>query len=215
MEVFNGTIKDILIAVIGSISTIIVAYFGYLATSSKKKKETAVSKKELDLSKLKSFKQISVINNEVNELFARTTADRFLILLCEEEKNIKYVTAIYELHKYSQENANMVYGLVNKYVKLKLDSEYESMLREIKEKGLKKYDTATMKDSMLKNFYQYENVEHSNIYFLIEFDNGDILFFSIAKHKDVPYNVNEETLFSLAASKIIQIIENSEFDEED
>ena len=42
MEVFNGTIKDILIAVIGSISTIIVAYFGYLATSSKKKKDSSL-----------------------------------------------------------------------------------------------------------------------------------------------------------------------------
>lgn len=203
------TLKDILVALTGAISAIVVAYLGYKSTISKKTKHD-ISDSEITIENLKSFKQISQINSEVLECFARTSAERFLILLFEKEKNNNYVTAVYELHKYNETATNMVYGLVNKYVKLKLDSEYENMIREIREKGIKKYSTSSMPDGMLKKFYTYENVYHSNIYFLFEFTNGNVLFYSIAKHKDEPFTINEETAFSLLISKLTQIIfENS------
>lgn len=203
------TLKDILVALTGAISAIVVAYLGYKSTISKKTKHD-ISDSEITIENLKSFKQISQINSEVLECFARTSAERFLILLFEKEKNNNYVTAVYELHKYNETATNMVYGLVNKYVKLKLDSEYENMIREIREKGIKKYSTSSMPDGMLKKFYTYENVYHSNIYFLFEFTNGNVLFYSIAKHKDEPFTINEETAFSLLTSKLTQIIfENS------
>jgi len=203
------TLKDILVALTGAISAIVVAYLGYKSTISKKTKHD-ISDSEITIENLKSFKQISQINSEVLECFARTSAERFLILLFEKEKNNNYVTAVYELHKYNETATNMVYGLVNKYVKLKLDSEYENMIREIREKGIKKYSTSSMPDGMLKKFYTYENVYHSNIYFLFEFTNGNVLFYSIAKHKDEPFTINEETALSLLTSKLTQIIfENS------
>lgn len=203
------TLKDILVALTGAISAIVVAYLGYKSTISKKTKHD-ISDSEITIENLKSFKQISQINSEVLECFARTSAERFLILLFEKEKNNNYVTAVYELHKYNETATNMVYGLVNKYIKLKLDSEYENMIREIREKGIKKYSTSSMPDGMLKKFYTYENVYHSNIYFLFEFTNGNVLFYSIAKHKDEPFTINEETAFSLLTSKLTQIIfENS------
>jgi len=203
------TLKDILVALTGAISAIVVAYLGYKSTISKKTKHD-ISDSEITIENLKSFKQISQINSEVLECFARTSAERFLILLFEKEKNNNYVTAVYELHKYNETATNMVYGLVNKYIKLKLDSEYENMIREIREKGTKKYSTSSMPDGMLKKFYTYENVYHSNIYFLFEFTNGNVLFYSIAKHKDEPFTINEETAFSLLTSKLTQIIfENS------
>jgi len=199
------TLKDILVALTGAISAIVVAYLGYKSTISKKTKHD-ISDSEITIENLKSFKQISQINSEVLECFARTSAERFLILLFEKEKNNNYVTAVYELHKYNETATNMVYGLVNKYVKLKLDSEYENMIREIREKGIKKYSTSSMPDGMLKKFYTYENVYHSNIYFLFEFTNGNVLFYSIAKHKDEPFTINEETALSLLTSKLTQII---------
>lgn len=203
------TLKDILVALTGAISAIVVAYLGYKSTISKKTKQD-ISDSEITIENLKSFKQISQINSEVLECFARTSAERFLILLFEKEKNNNYVTAVYELHKYNETATNMVYGLVNKYVKLKLDSEYENMIREIREKGIKKYSTSSMPEGMLKKFHIYENVYHSNIYFLFEFTNGNVLFYSIAKHKDEPFTINEETAFSLLTSKLTQIIfENS------
>lgn len=203
------TLKDILVALTGAISAIVVAYLGYKSTISKKTKHD-ISDSEITIENLKSFKQISQINSEVLECFARTSAERFLILLFEKEKNNNYVTAVYELHKYNETATNMVYGLVNKYIKLKLDSEYENMIREIREKGIKKYSTSSMPDGMLKKFYTYENVYHSNIYFLFEFTNGNVLFYSIAKHKNEPFTINEETAFSLLTSKLTQIIfENS------
>lgn len=203
------TLKDILVALTGAISAIVVAYLGYKSTISKKTKHD-ISDSEITIENLKSFKQISQINSEVLECFARTSAERFLILLFEKEKNNNYVTAVYELHKYNETATNMVYGLVNKYIKLKLDSEYENMIREIREKGTKKYSTSSMPDGMLKKFYTYENVYHSNIYFLFEFTNGNVLFYSIAKHKDESFTINEETAFSLLTSKLTQIIfENS------
>jgi len=194
------TIKDIVVAMCGLAG----GYLTYRQTIGRLEKKKQPSD-NVEASDLKSFKQISLINSEVQECFARTTAERFLVLLFEKEKNLSYVTAIYEMHKFNENNANMVYGLVNKYVKLKLDAEYELMIREVREKGVKKYSVDTMPEGMLKRFYVYENVTHSNIYFLYEFTDGNMLFYSIAKHEVEPFTATEETSFSLMSSKISQI----------
>lgn len=201
--------EAIWVAVIGGVVTILVTVMGltekFIALFKRKKKTDSISDIS-DPDELKvSFKQISAINNEIADLFAKTTADRFLILLYEDEGEDTHVTAIYEQHRILPGVINLSYGAVNRYVRIAVDDEYQNMIREIKTKGSKKYEADTMPNGLLRSFYVYENVRHSAVYFLYEFGKN-VLFISIATHSETQFSQNEDTYFQLLAAKLKQII---------
>lgn len=199
MTIDKEIIKSI-IEFLGVITAAIIGIFKY-----NKKDDKKIEKKSETL--LVSFEQINDLNDVIFEMFSNTTADRFLLLMSDINNNKhNWVTAIYEQHKTDDnEKISLSFGATNRYVKLKIDQEYKSMIEEAKLRGVKRYTTTTMPNSILKDVYVYERVTHSNIYYLYEFNTEDgpmSLFCSFAKHDDNPFSPSDEIIFKVGVDKI-------------
>ena len=208
----------IIVAVITSVGTIIAGVFGGFDKIFKNNKDEEEKEEEMasNISSLKiTFESFSELNSSINDLFNKTSADRFLLLISNNEgEGYNWVSAIYEQHFNSpdavtKKNIALSIGATGRYVKLDMDSDYKLMIEDARKSSPVKLTVPYMKDSILKNIYLYEKVTHSNVYFLYDIIrkiNGKkqitTLFCSIAKHGEHPFLAEDETYMKLVVDKI-------------
>ena len=200
----------ILVAIVAAIGTILAAWI-----NSNKNVTPKLSISPL----LISFENLNNLNDTLNDMFTRTTADRFLMLISDNDgSGYQYVSGIFEHHAIKNiENFNLSVGAVNKYIKLDTDIYYKKLIEDVRKNSLVKYTTSKMEDSMLKSIYLYEKITYSNVYFLydIEIENEGktsvtTLFCSIAKHEDSPFTPNDELVMRTVVDKIKNSILSNE-----
>ena len=140
-----------------------------------------------------SLQAFNRLYNLVHNVFARTTADRFLILGAHNGKEtMRFASAYYEQHKDSEDietsDVMLSFGAVSKFVNFEFDDHYRTMLKKAEVEGVIELVVAEMPDCDLKNIYQAEKIHHSKVYFLERIKNYDnhqndlILYASLAKH---------------------------------
>jgi len=223
--------QDVLLQIILPLTTfiigIIIAYLNYKSQlkSYKLEKETLeldkkkftaeleIVKKESQERKLKldffsSVMHLTSANNIVNavhDIFDKTKADRFLILVAiNGKRNFNMVSVIFEQHKGEGNCVNAV----GTYRDVKIDRAYKEMLSLSEAKEYILLNTEEMDDSLLKSFYQIEGVKHAQIRFLgrqkIDDDNDFVIFSSLATHKIKPFTKNENVIIKTIYESVIQ-----------
>jgi len=192
----SETKNDISVALISAIVTLGVAWIG-LYKRDDKIAEIVRQSISLDLRRFNMIKSI------VSELFIRTKAERFLILMSYNgSEYFNFATALYEQHK-DNNQVVLSLGATSKYVKVEIDDTYRSMLKEVESKGFMRIDTENYKDGLLKDIYHLEKVTYSNIYFIKrekEYPSKGkdlFLFCSIATHSGNKFSEDDETAFRI------------------
>ena len=165
-----------------------------------------IKDKSLDLQMdLQSFNDIKEI---VETILTKTKADRFLILTATNGKtDLRFATAIYEHHK-KNEKVTLSIGATSKYIRFEFDSDYKKMLKNVEANGCINLETATMPLSDLKAVYETEELNYSNIYFLmrsaIDSNNDRLFFCSAATHEEENFTHKENIIMKTAIDKLKQ-----------
>ena len=190
------------------------ALFTYLLFVLKKRYEKKEDPQESNSLSIKlMISTLSKLNDEINYTFERTSCERFLILFGENgEKSLKYVTAIFEFHKETQELSLSV-GATNKYVKIEIDSAYNEMIKKAEIEGVFKFDYIEANQSaLLTKYYKSEKIKHSNLNILKRLRNSlckgrDLVYFvSWAKHSDGAFTDIDEAIIELCNSKLKHLL---------
>lgn len=204
-------IQEILVALLGAIGVIVPAWFIYL----NKKKELNLKifqlKRELDEAKtirtnnmMISIESINKIHLLATEMFKKTKADRFLILIAKNGKTeFRFCTVVYEQHK-DHRDVYLSLGATNKFHGFEFDSTYLQMLKEAESTGYIRYQTDKMPDGILKQVYTNEKVTDSKIYFLnrrgLDDLNDEISYCSIATHNPEGFDQDDSITIRIFAN---------------
>jgi hypothetical protein len=211
-------VSTILAGLFSALSVVLVAFYKFRGEkleylkSIKEKEQTIVSqRKELENEKIKldffsriyGVNHFNRINDAVNYIFNKTSADRFLILIAVNGKtDFNVVTVIYELRKNKGND-----GMKPIYKNVQIDNEYRLMLKTAEKNELVKLETKKMRDSKLKTFYKIEGVSFSHVRFLIRRpidDNNDfIVFSSLATHRTTDFTDSEVMMSQLQYDGVI------------
>lgn len=198
--------NDILIALISGISVVLPAFFIYKRDIKKlryeydekieghiqEKKEHKIKADVLD--KLLDFSSFNTIKRNVDEIFKKTKADRFLILIAINGKtNFKIVSVVFEQHKKSDYEINAI----ARYRNLEIDDDYKEMLKLSEREGAVHLKTDSMRECLLKQIYLDEEVTFSDIRHIarihIDDDNDLLVYSSLATHSVKPFTERERT----------------------
>lgn len=127
------------------------------------------------------------MNNAVTEIFLNTLADRFIIFRGYNGKTaFRIASAIYERHK--ENNKTMIsFGATNRYKTYEPDGHYLKFIKQVEQEGIIKLRTEEMPECDLKDFYTFENVTESYVFFLnrksVDANNDEIYYGSVATHE--------------------------------
>ena len=156
-------------------------------------------KKDLPLL-LMDLKFFNNLRDIIEEMFNKTKADRFLVLVATNGRSdFKFATAIYEHHKFIDQNTvKLSVGGTSKYVRFRFDKAYLQMLKESEIRDKVSLSTNEMPESDLKDIYLTENIKDSEVYFLkrekID-ENNDVIFYCfIATYNSEGYSRADKTL---------------------
>lgn len=155
---------------------------------------------QMDLEMLNSIKEI------VEDVLYKTKADRFLILTATNGKtNLRFATAIYEHHKKTPKVVLSI-GATGKYVKFEFDSEYRKMLKDCEVNGVVNLNVEKMPASDLKDIYEAEKINFSNVYFLmrgkIDEDNDRLFYCSVSTHDELDFTKTENIITKTAINRL-------------
>lgn len=177
------------------------------ALKKEKAKNSTLPTLLLDLKFFNSLKDI------IDEIFIKTSVDRFLILIATNGKtDFKFATAIYEHHKLGSGDTTvkLSIGDTTRFVKFKFDKLYLDMLKESEIRDRVSVITNEMPESDLKNIYISEGVMESEIYFLKREpldENNDVIFYcSLATHSEKGFNKIEKSLIKSYVDNIKNIM---------
>ncbi len=157
---------------------------------------------------LSNFEAFNRLKHTVDEIFQKTKADRFLLLVAVNKKtDFNDVSVVFEQHE-------DVYGTLNavaRYSHISIDSKYRGMLKRAEADGSALVAVDQMEPCLLKNIYQLAEVKHSLVTFLsrvyIDKDNDAVVYCSTATHHEDPYTDLELTEIRLHLdSNIIPLI---------
>ena len=187
------------------------AYLKYLLDKRKLEAELKITTQEVEDLKIGisvTFEEVSKIQNTVLEIFKKTSADRFLILMATNgKKELRFTSVVFEQHQDGY--TSLSFGATNKYIRFEFDSVYMKMLKDVEKEGCLYYDVDSMDDGDLKQIYVSENVKYSNVYFLnrmpIDSENDKMVYASIGKHGDKPFTPEELFKMRLSVNKIRNI----------
>jgi hypothetical protein len=192
--------ESVIVQLAAPISAVLVAIIAAYATLKKKhsnvKQENKVLKIELScINILFNHEFLKILNSKVENIFAETKIDRFLILFAVNGKDVvKYATVCYERNK-----ATNHVGAIYRYIRLEVDTHYQNLLKQVEAIGTVHLVVKEMPTCMLKTIYQSreEEIKYSTVKFLkrIEVDqhNDIIVYSSIATSHDEDLT-NEEHL---------------------
>lgn len=207
------------------LNIIIPAFLGFLGIVSplvykvyalKKQNENLKNEiRDVSMSLKMELEHFNNISSAVQNIMKKTKADRFLILTATNGNvNMRFATAIYEQNK-NNPKVHLSLGAVSKYVNFEFDSHYRDMLKEVQITGELNLDVSKMPDSDLRNIYEEEEINFSNLYFLsktpIDGEGNMRMFYcSVATHKKTPFTARENTGIRVEVSKIKSYFKESE-----
>lgn len=184
------------VAIIAGVTTLLsTTIAGYYALKNKraeyeiKNQKNEIETAKEDVSRLKAelscinimFEHdlISFLNHQVDKLFERTKAERFIILFAINGKTeFNFVSVCYEKTK-----SDKTRGAIYRYVRLGIDSHYKEMLKRVERYETIYLDVDQMEESLLKGIYKQtvEGVTFSSIHFIKRLAadrNNDIVIYS-------------------------------------
>lgn len=170
------------------IATLIPAYLLHFREVRKYKVEIKQHQLRGDvLDRILDITLLEDIKNSTKILFKETKIDRFLILIAVNGKTkFNTVSVIFEQHKNSTSSA------IARYKNLSVDTEYKDLLTEVEKFGFIILSTDTMKEGLLKDIYEVEEVHHSEIRHLarqpLDSENDCLVFCSSATHLKAKFN---------------------------
>ena len=155
--------------------------------------------------KVVDFESISAIKEAVDNIFANTRADRFLILIAMNGKtNFNVVSVIFEQHKNTKYSMNAI----AKYRNLSVDDNYRQMLKMSESIGVVRLKTDDMKPQILKDIYELEGVKYSKVRHLLRkpLDDGNdfIVYSSLATHSEEDFTNKERVIIKSAYEGVIK-----------
>lgn len=200
----------ILVSFIASLGVLIPAVLLHFREVGKHKLEVLKLNREINLKDAENRKNelkidffnramdltsINPIINAVDRIFEGTKADRFLILIAINGKdNFNIVSVIFEQHKEDKYKVNAI----GTYRNIGIDDAYRDMLKGSEFSESVDLETKTMRDGILREFYQMEGVKFSKIKFLsrqkIDDENDFVVYSSIATHTDNNFSRRENTI---------------------
>lgn len=204
----NITDPNVIIAIVTLVSTVMVALIKRSETIKIKNLELKINQLEVEKNEIQlssgsldiimDLKFLNIIRDKVDEIFRTTSADSFLIYFSiNGTSTFNFITAIYEQHK-DIEQTKLSMGAINKYVNIQIDDHYRKMLKEVELHGDMNVEYDRMPDCLLKKYYTIEGIKYSIIKFLKRLrkdeKNDVVIFCSIAKHIDEPYNEIEKVI---------------------
>jgi hypothetical protein len=214
----NEIQKVIITGVFATISASIAAYAMVYNKKENKKKENEIKILKLELKAISAFfdwELYSIIYENCNIIFEETKANRILFLFAINGKtDFVYATAMYE-HPHIK---NKHFGSGKRYLKVKIDDHYRSLLKKAEKTGDIILNVETMDDGLLKDIYlsPKEEVKHSIFKFIkrsnLDDENDAVVFSSIATTEQEPFTSVEHTIISNCYSAIIANSENIKFD---
>lgn len=111
---------------------------------------------------LLTMQSVNQISLAVREMFKETIADRFLIGVgIEKNGRVEHISMIFEQH----DNDETV-SAIARYHHVGVDDPYRDMMKESELRGMVSLEVDTMKESLLKFWYQKEKVRYSQVRFL-------------------------------------------------
>ena len=212
--------SEIIGLLIGSIGTLIIGFIKH--KQDKKKTGLEIENLELENAKLKKDNEVKLeklsfyddfiklvfynsINDAAQDIFDKTKADRFLILIARNGKtDFNYVDVVLEFHKDSKKDLEAV----KVYKNVKLDYQYKEMLKKSEYYGFVDLDTLKMESQILKHYYQYEKVNFSRIKSAlrmpIDNDNDFLVFTSYATHSETNFTEQGLAIIDMIHDSIIK-----------
>ena len=150
--------SDVVIALIGAISTITVGLLGYLSrrkqTNKRVQAENEISMQRVALDFGAFLSEWREITEEIHTLFDETELDRFLILRAfNGVESPRWTTAVLQLRKEGQKPVA--------YVHYELDKDYKDRLHLIQREGYDRIVTAELDECGIKYIYESEGVRDS------------------------------------------------------
>jgi len=203
---------EIIVALISATAVIISAIIAYRANVKVKalmlqhqvlsdeslKQKSIIQDREFKiatLDKILNLQSFNEIQDSVNRIFAKTKADRFLILIgVNGTTDFRLVSVIFEQHKNTQYKVNALI----RYRDVEIDNNYRKLLRDTEREGTIDLNIKKMPNQLLKNFYTLENVKYSKMRFLnrehLDKKNDIVIFSSVATHIDEDWTELENTI---------------------
>lgn len=174
----------------------------------KKKAEDEGRKLKAELKALTLFfdyEFYSLINDQADEIFETTKADRMLLLFAVNgREDFNHATAVFE----KREDVEKM-GAGYRYNMIEIDAEYRKMLKDVERERSTTIDVSVMnKDSLLYKIYSsdFENVKHSIIKFIarkqIDENNDILIYTSIATSSEEPFTESEKLRIRLLTDTI-------------
>lgn len=217
MNIINSIkeLSGIITALIGALGVIIVATInGWYQKRSKlleferdeAKRKEKKAKIELDLLTLFfPYDFYDYLDDQVEEVFKKTKATRFLVLFAINGKeNFNNVTVVYEHTKDKRSK-----GAIRRYVRLPIDNHYRQVLKLAEvNKSLDLHTEELPKDSLIYQIYssKEEQVVHSKLKFIqrihLDDDNDLLLYATIATHDSIPFSDEELYEIKIAVNGI-------------
>lgn len=155
-------------------------------------------------------KQIEKVNNiydAMHRAIAESIAQRFLIMRAHNGGGVIKPTGDLYASVLYQDYVKPFHDVKADYQKLPVDKEYTKMLLDIMQNKKLYYPVSEMPESLLKNIYKKEGVQHVFLYYLGQ-DRKNIYFCSIGTSKSLLTwrNTKDELLFDLIVNIIRQNI---------
>jgi len=187
-----------------SASLIFFGFRVYMMYLDSRKKAVALEEQEWDLYQKKIIKgkitgtsmlishdlaYFNEIKKCVDDVFARTKADRFLILIMTNGRTKKkFATVRYEQHK-DHPLAYLSINAAERYVNFEFDEKCEQMITDSEHKTYVNLITEFMPEQKLKTIYTDEKITHGEFYFLarqpINEEKDEISTCSFATHSGI------------------------------
>lgn len=203
---------EIIVALISAVAIIIVAYIAY-------KKDVRIRKLELEKislrntinkknniiqdrnfkistsDKILSFESFNKIKNSVDRIFAKTKADRFLIMIAVNGiTDFRVISVIFEQHKNTKYQVNAII----RYRDVEIDDAYKQLLKDVEFHGSIDLSINSMLPQLLRDFYTIENIKHAKMRFIhrepLDSNNDIIIYSSVATHETDSWTSIENTL---------------------
>lgn len=212
--------NDIIISLIGLVGVMVPLF--WQAYKFKKERDKALRIVEDQKTKLSVYEDIltiqsiSRIGDAVSEIFEKTIADRFLILIGIERKGrMETVSVIFEQHKRAKHNISAI----ARYKDVEIDDHYREMVNDAERYGVVSLETNTMKASKLKDWYTTEGVCSSEVRFIhrktIKSNSFICCFSSISTHQEGHFSFMEKTQIKAIHDLVIQPLVKGILDDSD
>lgn len=149
------------------------------------------------LPRIMAMKNASNLNNIIDDLFSKTKATRFLILIGVNGKyDLNHISCVWYKYKNAEDDVNPISEY--KHIDISQDNQYKKMLSSIRTNPESFYNIKTMgmEQGILKDIYFEEQITHAKVGYLgkenIDKENDAVMFFSIATDNEREFSDTEK-----------------------